>query len=362
MSRVTLHSVYVRFPSTVALCGLDLSCRDGEIVAIFGPSGAGKTTLLKTVAGLESPTEGDVLFDDESVAAIPPEARDTAMAFETYGLYPHMTVRQTLEFPLKSPVRRVSVEDRRARIDEIATLLEIGDLLDRKAGQLSGGQRQRVSLGRALVRRPRVMLLDEPTAHLDARLRHYLRGELRHHLSLERVTTLYATPDYVEAFGIADRVAVLVGGRVEQVGTPVEIFDRPANIRVAELVGEPRMHVVPLSPTGDLLLGPQKFNVAGLAGVAPPRVATHIGLQPEDISMTDPAESNAIRGEVYVTEPAGPSQVVKVRTAGHVLAAKVPAAVIVPPVGTTIGLLPNWERAHFFDAEGVRIPRKGEEG
>jgi multiple sugar transport system ATP-binding protein len=351
---LSLTGISMEYDGAMALRNVNLDCPDNELLVVFGPSGAGKTTLLKIIAGLEYPQAGNVLIDGRDVTDRVSEQRDVAMAFETYALYPHMTVRQNLEFPLRSPLRRVPDGPREAIIKEVAALLQITPLLGRRPGELSGGQRQRVSLGRALVRSPRTMLLDEPTAHLDARLRHHLRADLRHFLRTKGVTTVYATPDFVEAFGVADRIAVLVGGSIQQIGTPTEVFDRPLTVRAAELIGDPRMNVLPLAGNGLLRLGDQTLDVAELTRFPGVRGAAHVALQPEQMSMGD-ASNGAIAGEVYVVEPMGASQIVKLRSGDHVLALKTRNATDLPAVGDRIGMRPDWTKANFFGRDGFRL-------
>jgi multiple sugar transport system ATP-binding protein len=355
MSNVLLRDVCKSYGTIRALRDLNLACNNGELLVVFGPSGAGKTTLLKLVAGFETQDSGQILLDSQEVAGVATEHRDVAMAFETYALYPHMTVRQNLEFPLRSPERRLGAAERKIRLETVAALLEIDPLLDRRPGELSGGQRQRVSLGRALVRKARATLLDEPMAHLDARLRHNLRAELRHFLTTQGATTIYATPDFAEAFGIADRVAVLVDGCVEQIGTPAEVFDTPATVRAAELIGDPRMNVLSLSDGNRLVFGEQQIDIGRLATRGSGPDLKHVGLQPEDIVMADPSAPDVVRGQVYVVEPAGISQVVKVRSAGRTLTMKVAGSTSVPAIGRPIAVRFDWTRAHLFDSRGIRI-------
>jgi ABC-type sugar transport system ATPase subunit len=351
-----LKMVSKRYGSSIALQDVDLTCEAGELLVVYGPSGAGKTTLLKIVAGLEAPDAGEVWHGPELMNGRGPESRDVAMAFETYSLYPHMSVRQNIEFPLRSPQRRNAGGSRTERVSEVAELLQITELLDRKPRQLSGGQRQRVSLARALVREPRAMLLDEPTAHLDARLRHHLRAELRRYLSKRGTTTIYATPDFTEAFGVADRVAVLAEGRVEQVAAAAEVFERPATVRVAALIGDPRMNILPLVGGRTLVLGEQPVEVDQMSWFPNGGQVGHMGIRPENISIIGADHRDAIRGEVYVIEPYGRTKVVKVRAGLEVITLLLDRAAEVPPIGRSVSLQLDWERVHLFDVEGKRLP------
>ena len=242
MAEVEVRNLSKRFGSVQALDNVSFTVHDQEFFVVLGPSGAGKTTLLRIIAGVELPTAGDVYFDGVCITDWAPEERQVAMVFEDYHLYPHLTVRENLESSLR--VLKLSQDDRRARVEQIADMLQIRSLLDRYPSQLSGGQRQRVALGRALVKPARVYLLDEPIAHLDAKLRHRMRGELTLMCRQLKSTIIYVTHDYREALAMADRVLVLRAGRVEQEGSPNEIYSRPATRFVADFVGEPPMNLI----------------------------------------------------------------------------------------------------------------------
>lgn len=244
--RLELDGIEKRYGNVEALRGLDLQADSGEIVALLGPSGAGKSTTLRVASGIDRPTKGRVLLDGEDVTKVPPWKRGGAMVFESYVLYPHLTVFENVVLPLRRgrTVQRPSPAEERKRTEELARILEIEPLLDRRPAELSGGQRQRVAIARALIRDARVYLLDEPISHLDAKLRHWLRGELRRLLTASAAPTIWTTPDGLEAMAVADRVAVLVGGSLVQVGTPAEVYSRPATARVAELLGDPPMNVL----------------------------------------------------------------------------------------------------------------------
>ncbi len=229
--------------SVRAIDGIDLATEEGEYLVLLGPSGCGKTTLLRTVAGLETPTSGDVLIDGHVVTGLPPRARQVAMVFQSYALYPHKSVYGNIVFPLRAS--RMSRPDRDRRAHWAAGLLEIEHLMARKPRQLSGGERQRVALARALVREPHVFLLDEPLSNLDAKLRATARDELKRFQAEIGTTTIYVTHDQVEAMGLGDRIAVLSHGRVRQVGPPVEVYDHPADTFVATFIGSPPMNLVP---------------------------------------------------------------------------------------------------------------------
>ncbi len=248
-----------------AVDGIDFATEEGEFLVLLGPSGCGKTTLLRMIAGLERPTSGEVLIGDQAMAGLPPRARGIAMVFQSYALYPHKTVRQNIEFPLKA--ERLPRQDRVERTGWAAKLLGIDQLLDRKPRALSGGERQRVALARALVREPSVFLLDEPLSNLDAKLRATARDDLREFQQRVRTTTIYVTHDQVEAMGMGDRIAVLSEGRLRQLGSPQEIYDHPADTFVATFVGTPPMNLL---GQGDILVGfrPESFLPAGVVGTA----------------------------------------------------------------------------------------------
>ncbi len=233
-----------------AVDGIDLETEDGELLAILGPSGSGKSTLMRMVAGLEEPSSGDILVDGVTVVGIPPKRRNVAMVFQSFALYPNMSVRENIRFPLAA--RKVPQEEQRRKLDWVVRILEIEDLLNRRPTRLSGGQSQRVALARALVRDPQLFLFDEPLSSLDAQIRSQARGELRELHDRTRITTLYVTHDQLEALGLADRVAVVHEGRVQQIGTPRELYHDPSNLFVAGFIGDPPMNRL---ETEDVVIG-----------------------------------------------------------------------------------------------------------
>jgi multiple sugar transport system ATP-binding protein len=243
MAAVTLHHIVKRFDDTEAVRGIDLDIGDREFVVLVGPSGCGKSTTLRMIAGLEEVTDGEILVDGEVVNDVPPRDRDMAMVFQNYALYPHMTAYENMSFGLR--LKRYPKSEIARRVQEAARILEITDLLDRKPRQLSGGQRQRVAMGRAIVRNPKVFLFDEPLSNLDAKLRVQMRTEIKRVHQKVRTTTIYVTHDQVEAMTLADRVVVMHHGRIEQVGTPNDLYHAPATRFVAGFIGSPAMNFIP---------------------------------------------------------------------------------------------------------------------
>jgi ABC-type sugar transport system ATPase subunit len=354
MSRVRLKKIEKRYGEKTAVSDLDLECENGEFVVLFGRPGAGKSTTLKMIAGVVDPSSGAIFFDEQMVSDLPSEKRDVAMAFESYVLYPHWSVRENLEFSLRAPGRELSSEERNRRIKRVAELLEIGPLLRRRPSQLSGGQRQRVSLGRALVRHAKAALLDEPISHLDARLRHDLRGELKLHQRENGVTTLYATPDFTEASAIADRIAVLIDGQLRQFAVPETVYDAPADRDVALMAGDPKINLFDVSfdPDGraDLVFAHTLVPIPAV-----PAGVEHIGVRPSDISILDQSEAHAIPGSIYVAEPLGYDQLVRIEVGAQIVNVRVPLAGNDYQIGQPVWLRPDWSKRHLFDSAGKSL-------
>jgi multiple sugar transport system ATP-binding protein len=316
MASIRLEYVDKTYPNGhVAARDVNLAIRDGELLVLVGPSGSGKSTVLRLIAGLERPTSGRILIGDEDVTAVPPERRDLAMVFQSYALYPHKTVRENLAFGLQ--VRRVAAPEIRERVQRVATTLGIESFLDRKPAQLSGGQRQRVALGRAIVREPRAFLLDEPLSNLDPLLRADTRTEL---VLLHRrlgATMVHVTHDQEEAMTLGTRVAVMRDGRLEQVGTPLEIFQRPANVFVATFFGSPAMNIWRCgwtrTATGIRLAGEGlALDLEGGGTLRLDQDTVLVGVRPHDISLAPRGDADAA-GRVDVVEPLGATTVLHVR-------------------------------------------------
>ncbi len=297
-----------------ALDRVTLAVEAGEIVVVVGPSGCGKSTLLRIVAGLEEPDVGTVSIAGRSMKGVAPQDRDVAMVFQGYALYPQMTAREILEFPLK--MRGVSQAERARAVGEAASMLRIGGLLDRKPDELSGGERQRVAMGRAAVRKPRVFLFDEPLSNLDASLRADIRLEIGDLVRRLGATALYVTHDHVEAMTLADRLAVMRAGRVLQLATPREVYERPATAFVGAFLGSPRMNLLPAQVDGrDVVAGSFRFPRG--ASALPSRI--QVGVRPEHVTVGD---DRGEFGEVIAVEPLGPETHLLVRVAGHDLRAR----------------------------------------
>jgi len=360
--RVVLKGLTKRFGAVTALESLDLQIADGEFVALLGPSGCGKTTTLLLIAGIYRPTEGTITFGDRPVNDLSPAQRRVGMVFQSYALYPHMTVEQNIAFPIDVGAR-VSHEERGRRVREAAELVQVAELLDRRPGQLSGGQQQRVALARAIVKRPDILLFDEPLSNLDARLRNEMRVEIKRLQKEIGITSVFVTHDQREALTMADRVALLHDGRLEAYATPQELYDEPRNRFVAEFIGDPRVNLVPVdverSDSTTRILAPEMSMRLELKGGAatdqlPPRAV--LAIRPEHMRLTGADQHDVdIRGEVYVTEPSGREQIVAVRTGDQTLSVVAPAD-LRAEIGQAIGLVLDRDRLHLFDTEtGARL-------
>ena len=327
--------------SVEVLRRVDIHVAPGEFLILVGPSGCGKSTLLNIIAGLDDPTEGEVRIGGKNVVGMPPRDRDIAMVFQSYALYPTMSVADNIGFALE--MRKMPKAERQKRIAEVAAMLQISHLLDRRPSQLSGGQRQRVAMGRALARQPQLFLFDEPLSNLDAKLRVEMRAEIKRLHQASGITSVYVTHDQVEAMTLGSRIAVMKGGVVQQLGTPDDIYNRPANTYVATFIGSPTMNLLRGAATGG------QFGIQGAAlNLAPPASANEVllGVRPEHLVMNDSAPW---RGKVSVVEPTGPDTYVVVDTAAGSVTLRTDAQTRVQP-GDSVGLAVEPANAHWFDA------------
>jgi multiple sugar transport system ATP-binding protein len=342
---VRYDGVSKSFGATQALAPLSITVPDGRFLAMLGPSGCGKTTALRLLAGLELPTAGRIFIGERDVTRLEPRHRDVAMVFQSYALYPHKTVAENIAYPLR--LRRKAKPERDERVKSVADLLDIGGLLDRSPRQLSGGQRQRVALARAIIRHPQAFLMDEPLSNLDAQLRMQMRVEIKRLQRELGVTTLYVTHDQIEAMTMADLVAVMSGGRLQQVATPAELYARPTNLLVARFCGSPPMNVL----RGDIADGAFRHAAGTLPlPVVPARGAAILGFRPEHAELVGPDGADALAGEIYVVEPLGNETLVTIR-AGEDLINLRAGADFARPVGERCAVRPARRHVHVFDAQ-----------
>ncbi|MEQ8653302.1 MAG: sn-glycerol-3-phosphate ABC transporter ATP-binding protein UgpC [Kiloniellales bacterium] len=349
MAQVRLAGIDKFYGSVQALFDVSLEIEEGEFVVFVGPSGCGKSTLLRCVAGLEGVASGAIYIGDEEVTGTAPSDRGVAMVFQSYALYPHMSVRQNMEFGMK--INGVAADERARRVAEAAHTLQLDDYLDRKPGQLSGGQRQRVAIGRAIVKSPKVFLFDEPLSNLDAKLRIQMRVELE---ALHRElgsTMIYVTHDQVEAMTMADKIVVLNGGRVEQVGAPLELYHKPKTEFVAGFIGSPSMNFldVVLEEAG-ARYGDTLVPLSGSGA----KDAARLGIRPEHLVVSDP-DRGQIRGEILVKESLGGESYLHVNTAGGDRVVVKTDGDTALKAGEAIGLSLPEARVHIFAADGQSI-------
>jgi multiple sugar transport system ATP-binding protein len=349
MASVDISNVKKSYGAVPVMHGVDVPIRDGEFVILVGPSGCGKSTLLRMIAGLETVTSGDIAIDGRRVNDLEPKDRDIAMVFQNYALYPQMTVAQNMGFALELAGR--SKTEIKAEVDKAAEILSLVPLLDRRPAQLSGGQRQRVAMGRAIVRHPKVFLFDEPLSNLDAKLRVKMRAEIKALHQRLKTTIVYVTHDQIEAMTMADKIVVMNAGRVEQIGTPLDLYDRPDNLFVATFMGSPAMNIFPanVTETGVKIAGvveiPAKLDLVAGREI-------YYGIRPDDIVI---GGDSAIPVEVLVVEPTGSETHVTAKLAGHELTiiskerlSARPGEQLLVGLGST--------RAHVFDnATGARL-------
>ena len=336
MGSVALRDIRKSYGPVEVLHGIDLEIRDGEFTVLVGPSGCGKSTLLRSIAGLETISGGDICIDEAVINSLAPKERNIAMVFQNYALYPHMSVAKNMGFSLRLAKESKAEIDR--KVKAAAEILDLTPLLERYPRQLSGGQRQRVAMGRAIVRDPKVFLFDEPLSNLDAKLRVQMRSEIKELHQRLKTTTVYVTHDQIEAMTMADRIVVMRGGHIEQVGTPLELYDNPASVFVAGFIGSPSMNFIPATAKGDALV----LNTGESLGKAPtalsPGTKLIAGFRPEDILLGDAG----IAAKVALIEPTGAETQLVLRTAENS---------IVMTTRERINLLPG-DSVHFSLCEG----------
>jgi len=365
MASLTLKQIRKTYDGAAEVIkGVDLEVRDGEFMVFVGPSGCGKSTLLRMIAGLEEITDGELAIGDRCVNDVSPSDRGVAMVFQSYALYPHMTVAENMGFALKLAGRPKA--EVAAAVGRAAEILQISALLDRKPKALSGGQRQRVAIGRAIVRQPKVFLFDEPLSNLDAALRVQMRTELaRLHRELG-TTMIYVTHDQVEAMTLGQRIAVFNAGRIAQVGEPMALYDQPANLFVAGFLGSPKMNLVPVTVSandpGGLRVrasdGGGEFAVGAPAAGAAPGTAATLGFRPDQVTLAD-VGTGALEGQVDLVERLGDATLVHVRCAGQAtpVIVRLPGHAEPLPAGSRVALRPDLARSRLFDSAGEALQR-----
>ncbi|MDR1898772.1 MAG: ABC transporter ATP-binding protein [Treponema sp.] len=367
MARIELVNIRKKYKETVAVDGLNLDIKDNEFFVLFGPAGAGKTTTLKTIAGIEFPQEGLVRIGGEIVNLIEPMNRNVSMVFENYALYPHMSVYDNIAFPMRSRLHRKSEDQIRQAVERVLKMMKIDGLEGRKPVQLSNGQRQRVAIGRCLVREPAVFLMDEPLAHLDAKLRHFMRGELKEMQSAFNTTTIYVTHDFMEAMSLADRIAVMNKGKIEQLGSSMQMYFTPVNEFVARLFGEPEITIFPAEPVSEggvlklktldqeVPLLPEADAAEDLKKANAEKI--DVGIRGVDISFSfTPQGEGWIRGAVYTNEPIGNKVIMTVDVNGtrvRISAANNTNA----ELDETVYIKFNMKNALYFNSAGTFITR-----
>ena len=346
MADLSLRNLVKRYDKTEVLHGIDLEVHHGEFVVFVGPSGCGKSTTLRLIAGLEEVSEGIIEIAGREVNNLEPKDRDIAMVFQNYAIYPHMTVRKNIGFGLRSS--KMPRADKEKRIEEVAATLGMTDLLARKPSQLSGGQRQRVAIGRAMVRDPAVFLFDEPLSNLDAQLRTQMRLEIKKLHQRVGATIIFVTHDQVEAMTMADRIVIMKDGYIQQVGTPSEVYHKPANTFVAQFIGAPSMNMIPGAVNGSGTIHLKSGGTVPMERALPEGRAVTLGIRPEDLFPVDGPP--VIEGQVGVREPLGHETLIYVGTPSGDIIAKADGRTP-PEVGATVRLGAHPDNIHVFDAE-----------
>lgn len=343
MAEIRFHNIHRKWVDFVAVQDFNLAIQDKEFLVLLGPSGCGKTTTMRMVAGLEKPSSGEILIDGKCIDALEPKDRDVAMVFQSYGLYPNMTIYENIRFPLK--VRKIDKATHDEKVQRAAEMVELTALLDRKPSQLSGGQRQRVALARAIVRKPKVFLMDEPLSNLDAKLRVSTRAQIKNLCHELQVTTIYVTHDQIEAMTLADRVVVMNKGVIQQVGSPTEIYDTPANTFVAGFIGNPCMNLV----QGNIKNGVFQAENVCVPNLNMPDGNVTLGFRAEDAQLSQ-ANNGEIKAPIYTLELLGDATMVSVRVGGRLVCVKVDKN-FRAKIGNHVSICIPSHSCHFFASE-----------
>jgi multiple sugar transport system ATP-binding protein len=348
MASISLKKVTKGWGSVIGVDAIDLEIKDKEFIVFLGPSGCGKTTTMRMIAGLEDLTSGEIQIDGQTMNDVDARDRDVAMVFQSYALYPNMSIYENIRFPLR--MRNIPQEKHDAMVREAARMVELGDLLERKPKALSGGQRQRAALARAIVRHPQVFLMDEPLSNLDAKLRLAMRAQLKHIQKRLQTTTVYVTHDQIEAMTLADRIAIMSKGRIQQLGTPDEVYNNPSNVFVAGFIGSPPMNLINGSIDKGVFTGHE--TVVPKAGKVSGKVT--FGIRPEDVSVAAKGKGH-VNSTLYSLEPTGDQTLVTVRLGDQLLVARADRD-FRQSIDTPIALTFDVKRAYLFDGlSGERI-------
>ena len=347
MAEIQLRNVGKRWGDFIGVDNFDLTIADKEFLVLLGPSGCGKTTTMRMIAGLEDATEGEIVIDGKVVNDLEPKERDVAMVFQSYALYPNKNVYENIRFPLK--VRGIDPATHDERVRRASAMVELDDFLHRRPAELSGGQRQRVALARAIVREPNVFLMDEPLSNLDAKLRVSTRAQIKNLSHELAVTTVYVTHDQVEAMTLADRVVIMKQGVVQQVGSPVEIYDKPANTFVASFIGNPAMNLI----DGEVSKGSFSTENVEIEGLSTPDGKVTLGFRAEDASVVN--SGGQINAPIYTMELLGDATMVSVRIGGALVSVKADKSYRAE-IGDTVSIAVPHAQCHLFDADtGFRV-------
>jgi multiple sugar transport system ATP-binding protein len=357
MAEVRVENLVKRFEDVVAVNDISLEVKDGEFVVLLGPTGCGKTTTLRCIAGLETPDSGEIYIDGRPVTKLSPAERDIAFVFQTFALYPHMRVYDNIAFPLKAV--KLPKEEIDKRVREVAEILRISHLLSRRPGKLSGGEMQRVALGRAMVRRPKVFLMDEPLTSLDAKLRAEMRAELKRLQTDQNATTIYVTHDQLEAMSMGDRIAVMDAGKILQIGTPMDVYNHPENLFVAGFIGTPEMNMIPCEfvgkgDGGEIVAVNGAFTLPLPTSMAQKIMAKAtsrdliFGVRAEDVLVHRTEAPGRIPAEIYIIEPLGSENIVNVLVGPYRIKAK-SAPTFYASIGEKVWIEFIMDRTHIFD-------------